>query len=233
MTLGGPGRPRYSRTPAGAARTPAPPLRSALGRTPPAPSSASGGERAEGTPGRARQRQRRRVRNAPPPEAGGETEARGGGRGGARARRREGKAWERCSGGGTGPLGACFLAGDLESLPRALSSLSRETCLPPPPEPECGLFILGLSCRHSSTFFRCSGCPFPRPRFQACLPPGGPRVGDGRRGLFFQPAVPCLSPLPLSPLPRSLSFSVSLTVHRSALASVLTPRPWLWRQTPG
>lgn len=62
MTLGGPGRPRYSRTPAGAARTPAPPLRSALGRTRPAPSSASGGERAEGTPGRARQRQRRGVR---------------------------------------------------------------------------------------------------------------------------------------------------------------------------
>lgn len=62
VTLGGPGRPRYSRTPAGAARMPAPPLRSALGRTPPAPSSASGGERAEGTPGRARQRQRRGVR---------------------------------------------------------------------------------------------------------------------------------------------------------------------------
>ena len=64
VTLGGQGRPRYSRTRAGAGHTPAPPLHSALGRTRPAPSSASGGERAEGTPGRARQRQRRGVRNA-------------------------------------------------------------------------------------------------------------------------------------------------------------------------
>lgn len=76
---------------------------------------------------------------------------------------------------------------------------------------DCGLFVLGLSCRHSSTFFHCSGCPSPT-RFPE----------------LFQPAMPCLSSsVSLHPvclhLCVSLSQSLSLrlclcrTMHLSLL----------------
>lgn len=103
VALGGRGRPRYSRTPAGAARTPAPLLRSALGRTRPAPSSASGGEQAEETPGTAKAKARGSERLPSP--AGKLRPGVEGGMGlGPKARGQD--QGEGCSGGGTGPLGA-------------------------------------------------------------------------------------------------------------------------------
>lgn len=103
VALGGRGHPRYSRTPAGAARTPAPLLRSALGRTRPAPSSASGGERAEETPGTAKAKARGSERL--PSLAGKLRPGVEGGMGlGPKARGQD--RGEGCSGGGTGPLGA-------------------------------------------------------------------------------------------------------------------------------
>lgn len=133
-----------------------------------------------------------------PPESGGETEARGGGRNGARP---EG-ARTRLGGGlfwgwHGAPRGLGVLVRDPGSSPQALSSLSRETCLLPPPEPECGLFILSLSCRHSSTFSAAVAAS-PPPESPGLHPSRRPGGGGGRWGGFFQPAEPSLSPLSLS-----------------------------------
>lgn len=74
--------------------------------------------------------------------------------------------------------------------------------------PECGLFILGLSCRHSSTFFHRSGCPSPAHVSRPQPLPEAPKLG-GKGGLLFQPKMPCLSP---SASAVTSPFSVSLTV---------------------
>lgn len=75
--------------------------------------------------------------------------------------------------------------------------------------PECGLFILGLSCRHSSTFFHRSGCPssahVSRPR-----PSQRPQSwwgGGQREGIFSNLRCPVSLHLPLS---SSIFLSVSL-----------------------
>ena len=100
--------------------------------------------------------------------------------------------------------GLSFLLGDTESLPQALPRGSGENVPPAATRrQDCGLFILGLSCRHSSTFFHCSGCPSP-----THFP------GLGGRGVLFQPAMPCLSP-PVSlhqPVFTSLSFRIFQTL---------------------
>ena len=147
---------------------------------------------------------------------------------GARTRRGGRLFWGRHR----APRGLGVLVGDPGSSPQALSSLSRETCLLPPPKPECGLFILGLSCRHSSTFSAAVAAP-PPPASLGLHPSRRPGGGGGRWGDFS--SLPSLASLPCpSPLASVLTACLScLTVHSSASASLLTPHPWLWRQTPG
>lgn len=127
--------------------------------------------------------------------------------------------------------GLSFLLGDTESLPQALPRGSGENVPPATTRrQDCGLFILGMSCRHSSTFFHCRGCPSP-----THFP------GLGERGVLFQPAMPCLSPLvslhqavftslsvsfklsvslPICLSPSGLSVSVSLCLSLSLSDSV-------------
>lgn len=125
--------------------------------------------------------------------------------------------------------GLSFLLGEAASLFQARPSWSRKTCLLPPPgaRPECGLFILGLSCRHSSTFFHRSGCPSPAHVSRPLPLPEAPKLGGGGGvGVVFQPKVPCLSPLVsvVTCLHISVSLPTSQTLHLWAHASVsLTP----------
>lgn len=80
--------------------------------------------------------------------------------------------------------------------------------------PECGLFILGLSCRHSSTFFHCSGCPSPAhvSRLPSLLEAPKCVWGGLGRGVFFQLTMPCLFPaIPLHQPPSSPPFYLCIS----------------------
>lgn len=105
--------------------------------------------------------------------------------------------------GGTS-WGLSFLLRDVESLPQSLPRQNRKAASCHHWSPDCGLFILGLSCRHSSTFFHCSGCPSPA-RVPGLRHSQRPRSWWGE--VFFQPAMPCLS---LCPSPLACLYSLSL-----------------------
>lgn len=75
--------------------------------------------------------------------------------------------------------GASVSSLETQSLPQALPSQEN---VPPVTtrQRDCGLFILGLSCRHSSTFFHCSGCPAPT-HFPGLRPSQRPQSWGGGR----------------------------------------------------
>lgn len=132
----------------------------------------------------------------------GETEAWSRGWDRARPWRQE----DRTGGEGLGPLGASVSLLETQSpCLRLCQAQAEKRASCHHPSPECGLFILGLSCRHSSTFFHCSGCPSHRSCFQASVPPGGPKAGGSRGGGYFSNA-----PYPVS---LRLSLCVGLCLH--------------------
>ena len=116
--------------------------------------------------------------------------------------------------------GLSLLLGDAESLPQSLPRQNRKAASCRHWSRDCGLFILRRSCRHSSTFFHCSGCPSPA-HFPGLRHSQRPQSWWGE--VFFQPAVPvslslslslgfCLYPLSLcfSHCPSSLFLSLHL-----------------------
>ena len=148
------------------------------------------------------------------PYSSGETEAWSRGWDRAWAWRQE----DRTGGEGPGPLGASVSLLETQSpCLRLCQAQAEKRASCHDPSPECGLFILGLSCRHSSTFFHRSGCPSPRSCFQASVPPSlpeAPKLGAvGEGGIFPTRHTLSLSvrPSPLASVFTSLSFSLYLS----------------------